>query len=352
MGIGHDATNAAGVEETTAHAFQSPRLTIAIPTLNRAALVSRAIESALAQTCPNIEIIVSNNGSSDDTSHVLERYVRTPRLRIINRAATIPATEHGNGLVQQARGEFFLGLSDDDWLEPEFAAKVLALFDRRPGLSFVWTGCVIHYGQAAMPALVGPEVEAGPDFLAAFLEGKWNVCWCACVTRTSDLRRIGSIPAGVVCGDMFYWIKLAASGNVGCVNDPVSHYVSYRDASESAARGASVVAWASETDRWVRDILAVCENAEVGQYSDKDLKRQAVAFLSRSTANQFVWQAMRGERRLALLNSVIPALPYLRSRDITLWIRIVASICAPRRLLEKCMAAAVRRRTRKAGRSI
>jgi glycosyltransferase involved in cell wall biosynthesis len=349
MASGHDATNAAGVEEVSGPASQSPRLTIVIPTLNRASLVGRAIESALAQTCQDIEIIVSNNGSTDETRHVLERYARTPRLRLIHRDVTIPATEHGSALVQQARGEFFLGLSDDDWLEPEFAAKVLALFDRRPDLSFVWTGCVVHYGEAAMPALVGPDVEAGSEFLAAFLAGRRNICWCACVTRTRDLRRIGAIPAGVVCGDMFYWIKLAASGNVGCVQDPVSHYVSYRDVSDSAVGGASVVAWASETDRWVRDMLVICENAEVGQYSANELKRQAVEFLSRSTADQFVWRALRGERRFALLNTVVPVLPYLRSRDITLWIRIAASICAPRWFLKNRMLAAVRRRARRAG---
>jgi glycosyltransferase involved in cell wall biosynthesis len=349
MAIGHDATNAAGVEEIPARASQSPRLTIVIPTLNRAALVSRAIESALAQTCQDIEIIVSNNGSTDETRRVLERYALAPRLRLIHRDVTIPATEHGSTLVQQARGEFFLGLSDDDWLEPEFAAKVLALFDRRPGLSFVWTGCVVHYGDAAISAHVGPEVESGSDFLAAFLAGRRNVCWCACVTRTSDLRRIGPIPADVVCGDMYYWIKLAASGDVGCVTQPVSHYVSHSEVGDGVAGGTPVLTWARETDRWVRDILTVYENAEQGRYSDQELKKHAVAFLSRSTANQFVWQAMRGERRLALLNTVMPALPYLRSRDVTLWIRIVASICAPRWLLRNQILAAVRRRAQRAG---
>src|SRR6266567_9113806 len=118
----------------------SPRLTIAIPTVNRAELLGRAIESVLAQTSAAIEIIVSDNGSTDDTPTVIERYAGRG-LRTFRHPSTMSAAKHGQFLIQQARGEFFLGLSDDDYLEPDFAAEVLALFDRHPELSFVYTGC-------------------------------------------------------------------------------------------------------------------------------------------------------------------------------------------------------------------
>ena len=324
-----------------------PRLTIVIPTLNRAALVGRAIDSALAQTYPDIEILVSNNGSTDETRQVLERYEGTPRLRIVHRDVTIPATEHGTLLIEEARGELFLGLSDDDWLEPEFAEKVIALYDRRPGLAFVWTGCVIHYGDAMMPAQTGPEVESGPHFLAAFLAGERNVCWCACVTRTEDLRRIGPIPPDVICGDMFYWTKLAAQGDVGCVAEPISHYVSYRDQSDSSAGGTPILTWAADTQRWVRDILGTIAKAGGGRVP-QEVEQHAKVFLMRSTANQFVWLALRGASRWSLLKNVIPALPYLRGPDPTPWMRVVAGIIAPRRLLRSRMIAEARRKARKA----
>src|SRR5580704_8361224 len=120
----------------------APRLTIAIPTVNRAGLLGRAIESALAQTSSDVEIIVSDNGSTDDTPAVIARYSEhysgrgnESRLRTFRHASTMPATIHGQFLVEQARGEFFLGLSDDDFLEPEFAAEVLTLFGQHPELS-------------------------------------------------------------------------------------------------------------------------------------------------------------------------------------------------------------------------
>ncbi|MGH9443993.1 MAG: glycosyltransferase family A protein [Thermoanaerobaculia bacterium] len=330
-------------------ASKNPRLTIVIPTLNRASLVGRAVESALAQTSSELEIVVSNNGSTDDTRRVLERYAREPRLTIFHRGETIPATDHANFLLESARGDFFLGLSDDDWLEPDFTSRVLDAFDRHPGLSFVWTGCAIHYADVAMPAKTGPEVEPGTSFLAAFLSGERNVCWCACVTRTADLRRIGPIPPGVICGDMFYWTKLAPEGKVGCVSSPLSHYVFYRDGSDGHHVNSSVLEWARDTRRWIDDIVASLEKSGLAGKARRNLHRRAAQFLFRSTANQFVWQALRGVNRGSLLASVWPSLRFLHGPDPSPWMRVVASLVAPRRLLRRRMLAEAERKASSAG---
>jgi glycosyltransferase involved in cell wall biosynthesis len=315
--------------------------------LNRAALVGRAVESALAQTHASVEIIVSNNGSTDDTRAVLDRYAGAPRLRILHRETTIPATDHGTFLVEQARGEFFVGLSDDDWLLPEFAERAVALYDSRPGLAFVWTGCMMHYGEVATPAKTGPEVERGTDFLAAFLAGRRDVCWCACVTRTADLREIGPIPRDVICGDMFYWTKIAQKGDVGCVPEILSHYVAYRHLGDGNAGGTPVLTWAADSARWTHDIVAACKDA-LDAAGRKQLEHDAAVFLARTTANQFVWNAMRGARRLRLLKTIRPAMPYLIAPDPTPWIRVVAALLAPRWMLRSRMLAEARRRARAA----
>lgn len=327
--------------------IQSPRLTIVIPTVNRSSLVGRAIDSALAQTYPDLEIIVSNNGSTDGTRAVLDRYEGAPRLRILHRDRTIPMNPHGNFLLDQTRGEFFLGLSDDDWLEPTFAEKVIDLYDRHPEVSFVWTGCFMHYADIAVPASVGPEIEPAVDFLAAFLTNRRNICWCACVTRTKDLRRIGPIPTELFCGDFFYWKKLAALGPVGCVPEPVSHYVCYRDAGDGVAGGAPVLSWAREMEAGSREILAVCETLRRG--SSETLRENAAEFVARSTAGQYAWNALRGTDRLALLRSLPSTFRLLRPGPLRHWIPVIASIAAPRWLLRNRVLAEAARKARAAG---
>ena len=324
-----------------------PRFTIVIPTVNRASLVRRALDSALAQTYPDLEIIVSNNGSTDETRAVLDRYEGSPRLRIFHRDETIPANPHGNFLLEQSRGEFFLGLSDDDWLEPTFAEKVVALYDRNPEVSFVWTGCWMHYADVAVPAATGPEVETAADFLAGFLANRRNICWCACVTRTRDLRRIGPIPTEVICGDLFYWTKLAAFGPVGCVSEPVSHYVCYRDGGDGIAGGAPVLAWGREMEHWASDIERVAEHFVASPSDSAVLRRLASRFVSRSTANQFLWNALRGVSRASLALDLRRAVKFVPPYDPSPWIRVFASLAAPRRVLRQRVLAEARRRVKR-----
>ena len=69
-----------------------PLITVGIPTYNRAALVKSCIESAFAQTYPNIEVMVSDNASTDDTLAVLNS-IKDQRLRILTSSKNVGAIE-------------------------------------------------------------------------------------------------------------------------------------------------------------------------------------------------------------------------------------------------------------------
>lgn len=317
-----------------------PRLTIVIPTVNRAYCLPRAIESALAQTAEGIEIIVSNNGSHDGTRAIIDRY-SDPRLRVFHRDHTIPACAHGNFLVGEARGELFLGLSDDDYLEPDFATHVLDLFTRHPELAFAYTGCTMYYADVAVPARTGPEVEPGTAFIRNFLAGGRDVCWCACVTRTRDLQAIGAIPPGILFGDMYYWTRIAFSGPVGCIAQPLSHYVAFRDLGDNLTGGTPVAAWARE----VQELVAYMLSHHPAKGRDQsELEILGATFLARSTADQFVWNALRGTPRYRLMAALPAVFPFLRGGGSGLGLRILAALLAPRRLLRQRVLLAARRK--------
>ena len=269
------------------------RLTIAIPTVNRAGLLGRAIESALAQTSPDIEIIVSDNGSNDETPTVIGRYAGRG-LRTFRHSSTMSAARHGEFLIQQARGEFFLGLSDDDFLEPDFAAQVLAMFDRHPDLSFVYTGCAVHYEDRQVPALVGPPVEPGAAFLAAHYADTREVCWCACVTRVRDLRELGPQPDDRILGDMFFWTKLAFRGPVGCLPGVLSHYVLLRSQNDNISHGTPPLVWARESRLLADEVIETSRLAGADAGYMPRLLADCRRHIARSTANQFVWSRLRG----------------------------------------------------------
>jgi len=313
----------------------TPRLTIAIPTVNRAALLARAIESALAQTSTDIEIIVSDNGSTDETEAVIARYAGRG-LRTFRHPVTISAAKHGEFLIAQGRGEFFLGLSDDDYLEPEFAAEVLALFDQRPELSFVYTGCAVHYEDCQVPALVGPSVEPGKTFLAEHYARRREVSWCACVTRVRDLREVGPQPEDRIMGDMFFWTKLAFRGPVGCVPRVLSHYVLLRKRSDNLSHGTPPALWAHDVQTTAVEVYDLSRQAGADHDYLSHLRADYRRYLARSTANQFTWNRLRGAGVIQAWGWIAGCLPYL-SGNLTAWVRVSAALLLPRQVLRRLL---------------
>jgi glycosyltransferase involved in cell wall biosynthesis len=115
---------AGGSEEVTAATGVrgDTLVSVIIPTYNRAALVGRAIESALAQTYPHKQIIVVDDGSTDDTAAVVKAYAGVEYVRRANGGQAAARTT-GLGV---ATGSVIASLDSDDLWEPEFLEKALA----------------------------------------------------------------------------------------------------------------------------------------------------------------------------------------------------------------------------------
>jgi hypothetical protein len=93
------------------------KVSILIPTRNRAQLVSHALSSAFAQDYADIEVIVSNNASDDDTASVLAQHQqRHPQLRVVQCETVLPFHQHWRFLLSHASGDWVIFLCDDDAL--------------------------------------------------------------------------------------------------------------------------------------------------------------------------------------------------------------------------------------------
>ena len=189
-----------------------PKVTIAIPTLNRACYLRVAVESALSQTYGNIEVIVSNNASSDATSTYLDSLI-APRLIVLNQTVLLSMTDNWNVCLTAATGEYFLLLSDDDLLEPDAINELIggyAKLDGYPVPGLVYCGgCVIDSaGDVTRLLKPSPPREAARDLITAFFEGERDLRFCGVLLRTADL--LDKFPATykVAC-DAAVWMKIA-----------------------------------------------------------------------------------------------------------------------------------------------
>lgn len=113
-------------------------VSIGIPTYNRAGTLRRAVESALTQSYPNIEVVVCDDGSSDATESVCrELAAQDERVRYIRSPANVGLAANHNRLFAELRGEHAMLLSDDDWLAPDYVQACLDRLRASPDLVLV-----------------------------------------------------------------------------------------------------------------------------------------------------------------------------------------------------------------------
>jgi glycosyltransferase involved in cell wall biosynthesis len=120
-------------------------ITVVIPTYNRAALLVRAVESALAQTVPPTEILVVDDGSTDDTAAVCARWSDPVRYIATPNGGVARARNVG---IAQARGEWIALLDSDDEWEPEKLATQCAALDAAADARWSITGCELVDGES------------------------------------------------------------------------------------------------------------------------------------------------------------------------------------------------------------
>jgi glycosyltransferase involved in cell wall biosynthesis len=117
-----------------------PLFSVVIPTFNRARLVRRAIDSVLAQTLGDFELLVVDDGSTDDTRQVVAG-VGDSRVRLVSLPRNRGAAAARNAGIAAAGGELISLLDSDDEYEPNFLEKTRdALSETGPDVGFSWAG--------------------------------------------------------------------------------------------------------------------------------------------------------------------------------------------------------------------
>lgn len=198
--------------------MRGPEVTVVIPTHDRAGLLPRALDSALAQRGCDFEVLVADDGSTDGTAGVLRPYLDDPRLRVL-------ALAHGgvsrarNEAVAEARAPLLAFLdSDDVWLPGKLAAQTALL--RETGLSICQTGETwIRNGVRVNPP--AHYVKRGGDIFALSL--RHCMITPSSVMMTRELYRAvgGFNPEFPACEDFEMWLRITWNHPVGLIPEPL-----------------------------------------------------------------------------------------------------------------------------------
>jgi len=203
---------------------RDPLISICIPTYNRAQFIEKAVRSALAQTYSNFEVVVVDDGSTDNTAAIMSE-IRDPRVRfILKEHSGGPQTR--NRCVAEARGEFFIWLDSDDALLPRTLRAYAEAAAQHPAVD-------VFYGnlQIADENLNVVEVWSYLDYhgwseaLLSDLIIKNRIPNGFTMIRKSRFEQIGGYdPAFPRAHDYEFWARLAPAATVKRVNTDVGIY--------------------------------------------------------------------------------------------------------------------------------
>ena len=116
-----------------------PKVSVMIPTYNYGKYIEKAIDSVLAQTCKDFEIIVVDDGSTDNTREIIEaKYKNVVRYFYQGNKGAPVARNFG---LRKAEGEFVVFLDADDWLMPEALLSRLGYLKNHSDCGWVYGSC-------------------------------------------------------------------------------------------------------------------------------------------------------------------------------------------------------------------
>ena len=200
------------------------RVTIVIPTYNRAALLPRAIESVLAQTAAKrCDIVVVDDGSTDDTPRVAARFAERI-LYFRQRNAGVSAARNAGILARP--NEFFAFLDSDDVWAPEKTARQLRAMRRHPEVALVTGRTSRRYGDGRTCPDDAPPVpmDRPVDFAPALFDDSF-LPTPAVMVRGAHLARSGLFDTSLpIAEDYHLWVRLACRGPGLYLDAPVATY--------------------------------------------------------------------------------------------------------------------------------
>jgi glycosyltransferase involved in cell wall biosynthesis len=164
-----------------------PFLSIVIPTYHRAALLKRCLESVLACSAPDIEVLVSDNASPDDTPQVLASF-SDARLRYWRNPQNVGAEPNILGLWRGARGKWIFCLTDDDYLLAGALDKVLAILKQNPDVGVFMSDLQI-VNEAGEPQWVYEFCKNEQGHFEAGFESMSRLVWAAHVFSRITFQR-------------------------------------------------------------------------------------------------------------------------------------------------------------------
>lgn len=241
-------------------------VSVIVPNYNHARFLRQRVDSILAQTCQDLELILLDDASTDESREILQTYRCDPRVKLhFNEVNSGNTFKQWNAGVSLAQGKYVWIAESDDYAAPHLLERLVSTLDAEPEAVFACCRSWRVAGDGEPQGLVDPNPgDAQPERWAAdfYMDGaemcrryfsRRNVVpnASAVVFRKDAFLRLGGADQSLrSCGDWKLWAALAMQGRVAYVSEPMNYFRSH----EATVRNQSVRATAD-----VAEHLSVCD---------------------------------------------------------------------------------------------
>lgn len=207
----------------------APKVSVVIPCYNQGHFVDEAVASVLAQTYQNFEIIIVNDGSTDEaTTRLLENYA-APKTRILHTTNQGLAEARNNGIAV-AKGDYILPLDADDKIGSAYMERAVQVLDDNDAVGIVY--CQGMYFGEKVGEWKLPEYKLSLLLLD-------NMIFCSAFFRRIDWLAVGGYKKEMIYGweDYDFWLSLIGLGReVYKIPEPLFYYRARADSMVNAMR--------------------------------------------------------------------------------------------------------------------
>jgi hypothetical protein len=202
----------------------TPLVSIVMPTYNRLKYLRAAVASVFAQTLPDWELVIADDGSDEETRSYLQSLSESPRVRIRwHPHCGVPAVVR-NAALAEASGAYVAFLDSDDVWMPQKLERQLTALRARPERRWSYTGYLLIDDAGAAKPRTAYQERARPQgsILAALLANAVDIWTPAVVVERKLLAQLGGFdPRLAVFEDYDLWLRLATQSDIDLVDEPL-----------------------------------------------------------------------------------------------------------------------------------
>lgn len=197
------------------------KVSVIIPAYNKAEYTRRTVDSVLAQTYPDIEIIVVDDGSSDTTAQVMTQYAQ--RINFVRKANGGCCSARNEG-IRRCTGNYVVFLDCDDLLCPEKVERCIDYLEKNPRFGFVYTGAYfIDEHDKIVGQYAHPQSREGL-ITSKLILGNF-ICNSTVLVKRPILEKAGFFDEKIFTpADWDMWLRLSEIAQAGFLQEPLTKY--------------------------------------------------------------------------------------------------------------------------------